>query len=102
MALEVKGGKNVGIKVIRELRGVLENDQAQMAGLIIMEPLGPTKERNFKREMAQAGDLDIFGVKFARMQMLTVEQILASETFKTPVPNIRKPDQPSRLTEWRY
>ena len=31
MAIEVKGGKNVGINVERELRGVLDNDQALMA-----------------------------------------------------------------------
>ena len=39
MAIEVKGGKNVGINVVRELRGVLDIDQALIAGLIIMEPL---------------------------------------------------------------
>ena len=47
MAIEVKGGKNVGINVVRELRGVLDNDQALIAGLIVMDPLGATKERNF-------------------------------------------------------
>ena len=36
MAIEVKGGKNVGIGVLRELRGVLDDDTALMAGLIAM------------------------------------------------------------------
>ena len=32
MAIEVKGGKNVGINVVQErLRGVLDNDQALIA-----------------------------------------------------------------------
>lgn len=57
MAIEVKGGKNVSIRDLRSLKGVLDNDTALMAGLIIMEPLGAVKERNFRQFMAQAGDL---------------------------------------------
>ena len=49
MATEVKGGKNVGIATLRALRGVLENDAALIVGLLILEPLGVTKERNFHR-----------------------------------------------------
>ncbi len=84
MAIEVKGGKNVGINVIRELRGVLNNDAALMAGLIVMEPLGSTKERNFRRFMAEAGDLDVLGVQYPRMQILTVAEILEGKRFTTP------------------
>ena len=84
MAIEVKGGKNVGINVIRELRGVLDNDQALMAGLIVMEPLNPTKERNFRRFMAAAGDLDVLGVHYPKMQVLTVAEILDGKQFLTP------------------
>ena len=84
MAIEVKGGKNVGINVIRELRGVLDNDQALVAGLIVMEPLGERKERNFRKFMADAGDLDVLGMKYARMQMLTVAEILDGKRFHTP------------------
>ena len=84
MAIEVKGGKNVSITDLRALRGVLDNDTALMAGLIIMEPLGPTKERNFRRFMADAGDLDVLGMKYARMQLLTVEDIFSDRRFLTP------------------
>ena len=84
MVLEVKGGVSVGIAVVRDLRGVLEREEAEMAGLIVMEPLGATKERNFRREMAQAGDLDLHGTKYARMQVLTVEEILDGKRFLTP------------------
>ena len=84
MAIEVKGGKNVGINVVRELRGVLDNDQALMAGLIVMEPLGERKERNFRKFIADAGDLDALGMKYARMQMLTVAEILKGKRFHTP------------------
>ena len=84
MAIEVKGGKNVGINVVRELRGVLDNDQALMAGLIVMEPLGAAKERNFRRFMADAGDMDVLGVQYPKMQILTVAEILEGKRFITP------------------
>ena len=54
MALEVKGGANVNIAAVRDLRGVLERDEAAMAGLIVMDELGDRKTRNFVREMASA------------------------------------------------
>lgn len=84
MAIEVKGGENVNINVIRELRGVLDNDEALMAGLITLHPLGATKSRNFHKFMADAGDINVHGVHYPRLQMLSVEQILSGERFITP------------------
>ena len=86
MAIEVKGGRNVTIADVRGLRGVLENETAQMAGLIIMEPLGATKDRNFRRFMAKAGDLEVeqHMNPYPRMQLLTVEDILEGKRFRTP------------------
>ncbi len=34
--------------------------------------------------MARAGDLDVLGVKYPRMQLLSVEQILAGQRFQAP------------------
>ncbi len=84
MVLEVKGGRNVSISVVRDLRGVLERDDALMAGLIVMDDLGDTKKRNFAREMNAAGDFDVFGVKYARMQIMTVQEIIDGKRFITP------------------
>ncbi len=84
MVLEVKGGRNVGIAIVRDLRGVLERDEAEMAGLIVMDEPGPTKRKNFGREMASAGDLEVFGVRYPRMQLLTVDEILEGKRFHTP------------------
>ena len=84
MVIEVKGGKNVGIKVLRELKGVLDYDAAPMAGLIIMEPLGTVKTRNFAKFMAEAGTLEILGIEYPRMQLLTVGEILEGKRFATP------------------
>ena len=84
MVVEVKGGKNVGINVIRDLRGVLERDTALMAGLIVLHEPGERKRRNFATEMAQAADLEAYGLHFPRMQMLTVQDIFDGKRFKLP------------------
>lgn len=84
MVLEVKGGKNVDVTVVRALKGVLQRDQAAMAGLIVMEDLGARKTANFRREMGAIGDLDVNGVLYPRMQMISVPEILAGKKFLTP------------------
>ena len=86
MVLEVKGGKNVTIADLRALHSVLEREDALMAGLIIMEPLGDVKMRNFQRLMAEAGDLHIAGAGrvYPRMQILSVPEILEGKRFETP------------------
>ena len=35
-----------------------------MAGLIIMEPLGNVKSRNFRKFMAEAGDYELMGMSY--------------------------------------
>ncbi len=85
MVLEVKGGRNVGIGVVRQLRSVLANDEgAQMAGLILLHPRGDQQARNFRLEMSKAGEFESDGVMYPRMQMLTVQQICAGGRFATP------------------
>ena len=63
---------------------VLAWDTALLAGLIVIDDLGPAKTRNFKRLMAEHGALDVLGVRYPRMQMLTVPEILAEDRFTTP------------------
>ena len=84
MIIEVKGGRNVGINVMRELRGALERDEAAMAGLIVMEPLSDRKQQNFMREASSVGMLDVMGVEYPRMQILSVPDIVAGQSFLTP------------------
>ena len=101
MVIEVKGGANVGINVLRELKGVLDYDTALMAGLVVMNPLGQTKTRNFNKFMGEAGTLEILGIEYPRMQILTVAEILDGQRFKTPTvagrhdPNPRLPGIPA-------
>ena len=84
MVIEVKGGKNVNISSLRALRGVLNGDTALMAGLIIMEPLGTVKQRNFHKFCAQAGDLTVSNAAYPRLQMLTITEIFEGKRFDTP------------------
>ncbi len=84
MVVEVKGGRNVGIGDVRALKGVLDYDSALMAGIIILHPLGDAKERNWKKFMAEAGELEILGIPYPRMQVLTVEELLEGHRFATP------------------
>jgi len=39
MKLEVKGGKHIGVSIVRQLTGILANDCCAMVGLITMEPI---------------------------------------------------------------
>ena len=84
MVVEVKGGANVTIESLRALKGVLDYDNALMAGLIIREPLGAVKARNFNRFMADAGTIELWGNEYPRMQLLTIAEILEEKRFATP------------------
>ena len=84
MVIEVKGGANVGIGVVRDLRGVLEREDADMAGLILLQEPGAKKRASFGRELAAAGDLEVHGTAYPRMQLLTVSEILEGKRFRTP------------------
>lgn len=45
---------------------MLDYDTALMAGLIVMQPLGSAKQRNFDRFMADAGTLEILGIAYPK------------------------------------
>lgn len=84
LIVEVKGGASVNASVIRELRGTLEREGPDMAGLVTMEKISERKRQNFAQEMAQAGEIEIGNTSYPRMQLLSVPEILAGEMFKTP------------------
>ena len=99
MVIEVKGGKNVTIADLRALHSVLGRDEATMAGLIVMEPLSDRKRRNFEQLIAEAGDLDVMGKFYPKVQILSVPEILEGTRFDTPSVYGRKASAPKlRLT----
>ncbi len=84
MILEVKGGKNVNIADLRSLQGVMENDAAEMAGLIILHPLQDRQSKNFHKFMAKSGDFEYGDRLYPRMQIRTAEELLDGKLFNTP------------------
>ena len=86
MALEVKGGKNVGIKDVRALSSSLQHKMIQMTGLITLWQPSRLQMNNFNKEMAKAGHLKIDGKEYPRMQLLTVQKMLDGYGFHMPRP----------------
>jgi hypothetical protein len=86
MVLSVKGGKTLNPHEIRELRGVLDReDKAVMAGyLSLIEPT-----QGMYDEAAKAGMWEHEGVKYPKIQILHVKDILEeAKIFALPSPPI--------------
>lgn len=82
MVLSVKGGQTVTTAEIRALRGVLDQeDKAVMAGyLSLIEPT-----QGMYDEAAKSGMWEYDGVKYPKIQILHVRDILEEEkVFNTP------------------
>ena len=76
----VKAG-NVTVSQVRDLRGVLEREKAEIGVLITLEP--PSKP--MKTEAASAGfyqPASFEGRSFPRIQILTIEEILAGKQIE--------------------
>lgn len=80
--LSVKAGEHLNVAQVRDLRGVIEREKAEIGVLLSME----TPSKPMLKEAAEAGfykspHLD---EKFPRIQILTVEQLLGGEQMKYP------------------
>ena len=60
------------------------DDEAEIAGLIMLHPLGETKARNFRLFAQKSGTLTAYGRTYDRLQILTVPEILDGNRFDTP------------------
>ena len=78
----VKAGENVNVTHIRDLRGVLDREKAEIGVLISMEPA----TKPMLKEAAEAGFYKSPHLedKFPRIQILTVEQLLGGQQMKYP------------------
>ena len=94
MLVEVNGGRHVNIRAFRALKSILEHGDAQMAGLIVIEPINDRQQSNFGNFMAQEGNLETNGVSYPRMQILWVEEILEGKQFHLPTVPGRQAVQP--------
>lgn len=81
VVFSVKAGKNLHVDMVRDLRGVVERDEAAMGVLISMEP--PTKP--MREEAASAGFYESgWGPKYQRVQLITVGELLDGKQLDTP------------------
>ncbi|HSP68604.1 MAG TPA: DNA methyltransferase, partial [Bryobacteraceae bacterium] len=83
--LSVKGG-HTSVKDLRDLRGVLDREKAEIGVLITMEE--PSKP--MRVEAAGAGFYQSpAGKRHARLQILTIEELLAGEGIDYPPASLR-------------
>jgi site-specific DNA-methyltransferase (adenine-specific) len=78
----VKAGENVSVAMLRDLRGVIEREKAEIGVLISMEK--PSKP--MLKEAAEAGFYKSPHIEgtFPRLQILTVEQLLQGQQITYP------------------
>lgn len=79
--ISVKGGKNIGVSMISDLKGVMdrESDCAMALFLTLHEPTQP-----MKTEAANAGFYEWRGTKFPRRQIMTVKEYFAGKSPMLP------------------
>lgn len=79
--ISVKGGLSIPANSVRDLRGTIEREKAEIGVLIsIAEPT-----RNMREDAAAAGFYtSAFGTKHPRLQLLTIEQLLGGKGIDMP------------------
>lgn len=83
MVLSVKGGKHINPAMVRELRGTMESEGSELAGLLLIE--NPT--RGMIEEANKAGQYNYKGTNYNKIQMLTIKQ-MTEEKRLFHVPNM--------------
>ena len=78
--VSVKGGSNVGVGVIRDLIATVERDRAKMGVLLTLTP--PTREMT--KEAVSAGFYKTEFGEFAKIQILTIEDLFDGKRPHTP------------------
>jgi site-specific DNA-methyltransferase (adenine-specific) len=78
--VSVKGGENVSAAMIRDLKGTMEREKAPMGVFITL--VEPTREMT--KEAASAGFYETGGLKYPRIQIVTIQELLAGEKIDRP------------------
>lgn len=97
--ISVKGGENVGVQMVRDLRGVIEREDAEMGIFIsLAEPTGPMKS-----EAAAAGFVSKSAHgQLPRLQIVTIADILDGRMPKLPpLPQPEHIDRPARREKFK-
>lgn len=92
--VSVKGGENLGVQMVRDLRGVIEREDAEMGILVTLaEPTGPMRTEadaaGFVRKSAHG--------RLPHMQIVTIEEMLKGDMPKMPpLPQVARPSTAAR------
>jgi len=79
----VKSGQNVSVTMVRDLRGVIEREDAAMGILITLEE--PTAPMLQEARIAGTFQTEVNLQKLQRLQIVTVKQILDGERLNVPL-----------------
>jgi adenine specific DNA methylase Mod len=79
--VSVKGGENIGVQMVRDLRGVIEREEAEMGVLVTLaQPTGP-----MRTEADGAGYVSKSAHgRLPRLQIVTAEELINEEYPKLP------------------
>jgi len=89
--ISVKSGEKVTVSQLRDLRGVIDREDAEIGVLISMaKPTGA-----MRKEAASAGFYKSRWGKHPRLQLLTIEELLGGK-------GIDYPSTRERLSSWRW
>jgi len=80
IVISVKSGENVTVSQLRDLRGVIDRENAEIGVLISMAK--PT--RDMRKEGASAGFYKSAWGKHPRLQLLTIEELLGGKGIDYP------------------
>lgn len=78
--VSVKGGENVNAAMIRDLKGTMDREKAPMGVFITLAE--PTREMT--KEAASAGFYETGGLKYPRIQIATIKELLDGEKVDRP------------------
>lgn len=79
--ISVKGGENIGVQMVRDLRGVIEREEAEMGVLVtLVVPTGPmlaeAADAGFVRKSAHG--------RLPRLQVVSIEDLFDGKLAKLP------------------
>jgi adenine specific DNA methylase Mod len=100
--VSVKGGEHIGVQMVRDLRGVIERENAEMGVLVTLAaPTGPMQTEANSAGFVRKSAHD----RLPRLQIVTVEDMLANRMPRLPplpqapraMPPARKRTEPDQL-----
>jgi DNA modification methylase len=98
--VSVKGGEHVGVGMVRDLKGVLDREKEPIGVLLTLAP--PTKEMVTEAAASGFYENEFWGRKFTRVQILTVEEMLAGKRPDMPwgkAPFMKAPTEKEKGTQ---